>query len=90
MSKVATAATFHPTIRDEALAIVRNLGVPDSAFAERGLPARSPITGEIITCVRPTTPEEAKAAVGRAHKAFSRWRTVPGPRRGEFVRLLGH
>ncbi|HEX2725267.1 MAG TPA: aldehyde dehydrogenase family protein [Beijerinckiaceae bacterium] len=90
MSKVATAATFHPTIRDEALAIVRRLGVPDSAFSERGLPARSPITGEVIACVRPTTAEDAKTAIGRAHKAFLRWRTVPAPRRGEFVRLLGH
>jgi aldehyde dehydrogenase (NAD+) len=89
MSMVATAATFHPTIRDEALAIVRRLGVPDSAFAERGLPARSPITGEVVACVRSTTPEEAKATIGRAHKAFARWRNVPAPRRGEFVRLLG-
>src|SRR5688572_26214820 len=90
MSKVATAATVQPTIRDEALAIVRRLGVPDSAFAERGLPARSPISGEVVACVRPTTPEDAKAAIGRAHKAFASWRTVPAPRRGEFVRLLAH
>ena len=89
MNKVATAAAFQPTIGDEALAILRRLGVPESALSDRGIPARSPITGEVMTHVRPATPDEAKAAIGRAHKAFSIWRKVPAPRRGEFVRLLG-
>ena len=30
-----------------------------------------------------------KAAIGRAHAAFLKWRIVPAPRRGELVRLLG-
>jgi len=29
------------------------------------------------------------AAIGRAQKAFDRWRQVPAPVRGEFVRLIG-
>ena len=49
MNKVATAATFEPSIGAEARAICRRLGVPDSAFAERGLPARTPITGEVTS-----------------------------------------
>jgi aldehyde dehydrogenase (NAD+) len=89
MSKVATALSVEPTIRDEALAICRRLGVADEAFAGKGVHARSPITGETIACVRPTNPDEAKAAIARAHKAFATWRKVPAPRRGEFVRLLG-
>ena len=32
---------------------------------------------------------DAKAAVGRAHAGFLKWRSVPAPRRGELVRLLG-
>ncbi|HEY8382169.1 MAG TPA: aldehyde dehydrogenase family protein [Microvirga sp.] len=75
--------------KDEALAILKRLGVPAEAFAPGGLVARSPITGETITHVRETTPEEAKAAIGRAHEAFQAWRLVPAPRRGEFVRLIG-
>ena len=55
----------------------------------RGLAARSPITGETVACLRRTSAEEAEAAIGRAHEAFSAWRLVPAPRRGEFVRLLG-
>jgi aldehyde dehydrogenase (NAD+) len=76
-------------VRDEALAILARLGVPDSAFASSGLAARSPITGEIITHVRATTQAEATAVIGRAAEAFAAWRTVPPPRRGELVRLLG-
>ena len=63
--------------------------MPESAFAAGGRPARSPITGEVIAHVRETTPDEAKAAIGRADEAFKAWRKVPAPRRGELVRLLG-
>ena len=48
----------------------------------------SPITGEPITHVRVTGPEEATGVIGRAAQAFGVWRTVPAPRRGEFVRIL--
>ena len=34
-------------------------------------------------------PAEATAAIGQAHEAFKAWRSVPAPRRGELVRLLG-
>jgi aldehyde dehydrogenase (NAD+) len=77
------------SVREDALALLDRLGVPASAFAADGLVARSPITGETITTVRETTPQEAKAAIGRAHEAFKAWKSVPAPRRGEFVRLLG-
>jgi aldehyde dehydrogenase (NAD+) len=77
-----------PPVREEALGILKRLGVPDGAFGE-GMPARSPITGEIVAQVRTVTPEETRAAIGRAHEAFKAWRLVPAPRRGEFVRLLG-
>jgi aldehyde dehydrogenase (NAD+) len=75
--------------RDEALAILARLGVPQSAFAPDGLAARSPITGEAIAHVRGTSPSEASAMIGRAAQAFAAWRTVPPPRRGELVRLIG-
>ena len=81
--------TAAASVRDEALAILDRLGVPAGALAPHGLPARSPITGELIAHVRETTPDEARAAIVRAHQAFLAWRTVPAPRRGEFVRLLG-
>jgi aldehyde dehydrogenase (NAD+) len=85
----AAPTTGAPSVRAEALAVLSRLGVPESAFAEGGLPARSPITGETIATVRAMSAEEAEAAIGRAHAAFLAWRKVPAPRRGELVRLLG-
>jgi aldehyde dehydrogenase (NAD+) len=89
MNKVATVAPLQPSILDEAPAILRRLGVPDACIVGVGRPARSPITGEIITHVARTSPDDAKAAIARAHKAFLTWRKMPAPQRGEFVRLLG-
>ena len=34
-------------------------------------------------------PEDVDAAVARAKEAYKAWRTVPAPRRGELIRLLG-
>ena len=73
----------------DALALLKRLGVTDAAFAAAGLAARSPITGESVATLRETSAAEASAAIGRAHAAFLAWRKVPAPRRGEFVRLLG-
>src|SRR5215204_3832012 len=89
MNKPAPPADFQSSIADEALAVLRRLGVPADAVGGSGMPARSPITGEVVTHVRETSPEEAKDAIRRADEAFLRWRRVPAPRRGEFVRLLG-
>ena len=76
------------SVRDEALAMLSRLGASESAFAREGVPASSPITGELIAHVRITSPQEASAAIGRAAEAFDAWRTVPAPRRGAFVRIL--
>ncbi|MFC7398184.1 aldehyde dehydrogenase family protein [Chelatococcus sp. GCM10030263] len=76
-------------VRDEALGILRRLGVSDEVFAASGLVARSPITGEVIATLREADGEATRAAIGRADAAFKAWRQVPAPRRGELVRLLG-
>ena len=76
-------------VAEEARAILARLGVPEKAFAPAGRAALSPITGEVIVHVRETTPDEAKAAIARADAAFRAWRTIPAPKRGEFVRLIG-
>src|ERR1700730_86272 len=67
----------HTSVRNEALAILSRLGVPESTFAREGIASSSPITGEVITHVRITRPEEANAVIGRAAQAFTVWRNVP-------------
>lgn len=69
--------------------LLQRLGVPRSAYTGGDLPVRSPITGESIGAVPQTAPAEATQAIGRAHEAYLAWRSVPAPRRGELVRLLG-
>ena len=50
------------------------------------LASYSPIDGKPLGRVTCGDPD---AACERAVQAFERWRTVPPPRRGEFVRILG-
>jgi aldehyde dehydrogenase (NAD+) len=85
---MSTSSIQPAPVRDEALAILSRLEVSGSAFMREGIPATSPITGELITHVRITSSKEASAVIGRAAQAFDAWRTVPAPRRGEFVRVL--
>ena len=53
------------------------------------LASHSPIDGAPLGRVAEAAPAEVDAAAARAVAAFERWRTVPAPRRGELVRLLG-
>jgi len=50
----------------------------------------SPIDGRKLASIRTASDEDYEAAIGRAHEAFLKWRTTPGPVRGETVRRLGN
>jgi aldehyde dehydrogenase (NAD+) len=76
-------------IAAEVHSILTQLGVPSAAYSEGDLLVRTPITGEILARVPQVAPEEAASAIALAHQAAKEWRTVPAPRRGELVRLLG-
>jgi aldehyde dehydrogenase (NAD+) len=52
--------------------------------------ARSPIDGRLLATVREATPAGVSDAVGIARAAFTRWRLVPPPVRGELVRRIGN
>lgn len=77
------------TAANDARAILTRLGVPDEAFADAGLPTRSPIDGSIGVSVRADDTSDIDTALSVATTAFDAWRRVPAPRRGELVRLLG-
>ena len=74
---------------EEARAVLKSLGVDLGLLAGDDLSARTPVTGEEIGRLTSISPADAKAAIDKAHAAFLAWRKVPGPRRGELVRLLG-
>ena len=67
---------------EEARELLGRLGVETSGTLE----SRSPIDGQLIGSVSAGDPQQAAAL---AQEAFLQWRTVPAPRRGELVRLLG-
>jgi aldehyde dehydrogenase (NAD+) len=73
----------------EAGALLQQLEVAPGSLAGGTLPARTPITGEVVAQVAETAPDAAREAIERAHAAFLVWRNVPAPKRGELVRLLG-
>ena len=50
----------------------------------------TPIDGSPLARVRQVTEPEYDRIVDRAHEAWRQWRTLPAPRRGEVVRLLGN
>ncbi|MBO0696127.1 MAG: aldehyde dehydrogenase family protein, partial [Verrucomicrobia bacterium] len=50
----------------------------------------SPIDGRRLASVRTASDDDYNKAIARAQEAFLKWRTVPGPVRGETVRRLGN
>ncbi|MEO6806249.1 MAG: aldehyde dehydrogenase family protein [Edaphobacter sp.] len=77
------------TIKQEVESLLTALGVPSTAYTSGTLAVRSPITGEAIAQLPTITAADATKAIAQAHAAFLEWRTVPAPRRGELIRLLG-
>jgi aldehyde dehydrogenase (NAD+) len=75
------------TIKHEVEILLTQLGVPATAYTGGTLTSYSPITGE-VTAQLPIT-ENPEKSIAQAHEAFLQWRNVPGPKRGELVRLLG-
>lgn len=76
-------------VRNEALVILRQFGVNLEGLEGEGRAVCSPLTGEVVANVRETSAEEARATIDAAYAAFKVWRRVPGPRRGELLRLFG-
>jgi aldehyde dehydrogenase (NAD+) len=68
---------------DEAKSLLEQLGVRSKG----GLESRSPIDGSVIGNVEEAG--DVSSACEEAYKAFLSWRTIPAPRRGELIRLLG-
>ena len=54
-----------------------------------GLPAGTPVTGDVLFTVAETSPDDADTAIAEAAQAFTPWRTTPAPARGAVVARLG-
>jgi aldehyde dehydrogenase (NAD+) len=56
---------------------------------EPTLDDRSPIDGATLGSITTATDDQVDAAIAAAHEAFLKWRSVPAPVRGAFVREVG-
>jgi aldehyde dehydrogenase (NAD+) len=72
-----------------ALQWLESLGVDLQSRPGEPLEIRSPIDGQVIASVNADTAESADRKVQQAAQAFAKWRTIPAPKRGELIRLLG-
>ncbi len=77
------------TVAKETAELLAKLGVDKAVLAGGDLQVRSPVTGEVVASLKQMSAAEAAKAIDAAHEAFKAWRLVPGPKRGELVRLLG-
>ncbi len=64
-------------------------GLTEADLTGGTLAVRSPIDGATVAHVHETDPAEMPAIIAKSQAAFRAWRTVPAPRRGELIRLLG-
>ena len=78
-----------PRLAAEVQDLLDGLGVPRAAWRGGTLAVRSPINGEALGQVVEASAADVAQGVAHAHRAYLAWRTVPAPRRGELVRLLG-
>ncbi len=69
-----------------------NSGVYAGGWREahgRDLESVNPATGEVIATVRRASPEDYEAVVESSVETFVRWRMLPAPERGRYVREIG-
>ena len=73
----------------DAAPLLSSLGVPPSVVSDGDIAVHSPIDGKRLGLVKSDNLAGIDAKIARADAAFQQWRSVPAPRRGELVRLLG-
>ena len=76
-------------MKNEVKELLNRLGVSADLSEKGSLKVTTPLTGEEIGLVQTGTLESVNNQIESAHNGFLAWRTVPAPRRGELVRLLG-
>ncbi len=69
--------------------ILTACGLDANVVNAGALPVFTPVDGSQIASLATDSVADAGAQIAAAKTAFKAWRQVPGPRRGELVRLLG-
>ena len=88
-TKRKTTMIHRIELGDTTAHLLKKLGVTQKAYTSGTHKVFSPIDGSEIGQLTLDTAKTLDAKIARAHEAFLNWRTVPAPRRGELIRLLG-
>jgi aldehyde dehydrogenase (NAD+) len=87
VTSLPTAGELRAAVRAACDAIDSRIELAEPGLP--GLPASTPVTGDILFTVTEATPEQARTAISEAAQAFSVWRSTPAPVRGQLVARLG-
>ncbi len=71
------------------LDLLHDLGLQTEINDDEGLQVFTPIDGSLLATVPETDSRQMESIIDKAQQAFLQWRSVPAPRRGELIRLLG-
>ena len=88
LTALPTAEELRTQARNALAAIGSTATLGEPGAAVTGLPASTPITGDVLFTLPESTPEQADAAIAEAAQAFTTWRTTPAPVRGALVGRL--
>lgn len=70
--------------------ICRDLGLAPDSFKQGNLDVHTPISGKLIGRLNKDSSKQISAKIADAHTAFNNWKSVPAPKRGELIRILGN
>ncbi|UTW44685.1 aldehyde dehydrogenase family protein [bacterium SCSIO 12696] len=77
------------SVQNQLSSALGSMGVDMAVINSGSLAVFSPTDGSKLGSVVPHSAADAEAKIARSTKAFKAWRSVPAPRRGELIRLLG-
>lgn len=86
---MTAAKKIEPSVHLLNAKLCQELGITKEQISGGSLSVRSPIDGMEIAVVKADDAKTVAVKIGLAHHAFTAWRNVPAPVRGELIRLLG-
>ncbi|MEE9446381.1 MAG: aldehyde dehydrogenase family protein [Arenicellales bacterium] len=69
--------------------ILKATGISEAELTSGELLVHSPIDGLQLASIKTHSAEDVTVMIGKGKQAFSQWKDIPAPRRGELVRLFG-
>src|ERR1700704_948937 len=69
--------------------LLSELGVDLKKYSGHGLNVHTPIDGSKLANLKTDSVSDVDDKIKKSVAAFEMWRDVPGPKRGELIRLFG-